>query len=133
MVTSLGRIVFADEEARAALNAIVHPAVRDLGSAYELLAKPDQLVIHVVPLLFEEGFAGRCAFNVLVIAPESVRVARVSKRDGLAEEEILARMDRQIDPSKARTLADHIIENSGNFKELEKNTKAVYEQLLAQD
>jgi dephospho-CoA kinase len=52
---ALGRVVFADPEARRDLEAIVHPAVRARAAALESAAPIDSVVVHVIPLLVETG------------------------------------------------------------------------------
>src|ERR1700754_271632 len=51
----LGAIVFADEERRRALNAIVHPLVRERSAELERAAGDDAIVVQDVPLLVEGG------------------------------------------------------------------------------
>ena len=126
---ALGEIVFKDPAAREQLNAIVHPFVRQLATEREQHAKPDQIVVHMVPLLFETGYADRCDASIVVIAPDEQRVARVINRDRLSEDQIHARMAAQIDPQKAKTLATYCIENDGEFSHLRERTAAVYEKL----
>jgi dephospho-CoA kinase len=127
--SALGRIVFADDAARRRLNAIVHPRVRALGRALESQAKPGQLVVHVVPLLFEEGFAAQCDATVLVVAPDELRIARVGARDGLDEAAVRKRMAKQIDPERARALAGHVIDNGGDLDALRAAVTEVYRRL----
>ena|SRR5271166_4494721 len=126
---TLAEIVFKDERARARLNDIVHPFVRKLAAEQETFAQPGRLVVHVVPLLFETGYANQMDKNILVISPEDVRVARAAARDGVSEGAIRIRMAAQIDPEAARTKADYIIENDGDLKLLRKRVQAVYNQL----
>lgn len=126
---ALAEIIFHDPGARERLNAIVHPHVRGLADAAEAYAKPGQIVVQVVPLLFETGYDERCDASVLVIARESERIARIARRDRLTEEQIRARMASQIDPEAARSRATFVIENDGNFAQLKARTRAVYDAL----
>lgn len=126
---ALAEIVFHDPAARERLNAIVHPHVRRLAAAAEAYAKPGQIVVQVVPLLFETGYDARCDASVVVVAPESDRIARIARRDRLTEEQIRARMASQIDPDDARSRATYVIENDGNFAQLKERTRAVYDAL----
>jgi dephospho-CoA kinase len=125
---ALARIVFADEAARARLNAITHPRVRALGAQREQLA-PDGVVVHVVPLLFEGEFWRTCDKTVVVIAPPEARVARVIARDAAEREAVERRMAAQIDPELARTRADYVIENVGDLAALRERSERVYERL----
>ncbi|HEY5425869.1 MAG TPA: dephospho-CoA kinase, partial [Candidatus Tumulicola sp.] len=99
---ALADIVFRDPSARERLNAIVHPHVRRLAAAREALAAPGQPIVHVVPLLFETGYAGIVDATVLVVAPEAARLARVVARDGSDETRVQARIEAQISPERAR-------------------------------
>jgi len=114
----MARIVFHDSGARDELNAIVHPEVRRLGAEREALAGPEQIVIHDVPLLFEAGFYRMCDANVLVVADKETRIARIEDRSGFSRDETLRRMAAQIDPERARELADYILDNDGTIAAL---------------
>jgi dephospho-CoA kinase len=128
---ALAEIVFADPGARERLNAIVHPHVRRLADAAEAYAKPGQIVVQVVPLLFETGYDERCDASVVVIGPEEERIARIARRDKLSENQIRARMSSQIDPETARSRATYVIENDGSFAQLKERTRAVFDALSA--
>ena len=127
---ALARAVFADDEQRAQLNAIVHPAVRALGDALEGAAPAGAIVVHVVPLLFEGEFWRRCDATVAVLAPEAQHVARVIARDGVDEAAVRARMRAQIDPEEARRRASYVIDNDAGLATLRERANAVYDELL---
>ncbi len=125
----MAEIVFADPQARERLNAIVHPHVRRLGAERERAAAPGQLVVHVVPLLFETGFARSVDRTILVTAPLEERVRRVMRRDATDEANVRARAAAQIDPVDARVRADDVIENDGDLERLRERTRALYRAL----
>jgi dephospho-CoA kinase len=127
--TALAEVVFHDPQALARLNEIVHPFVRRLAKEREANAKPDQLVVHVVPLLFESGYIDMVEKAVVVIAPDEQRIARVEQRDGTDADHVRARMAMQIDPKDARARADYVIENDGDVAHLREQTRAVYDAL----
>jgi dephospho-CoA kinase len=126
---ALAAIVFADGGARDELNAIVHPEVRRLAAEREAAAAPRQIVVHDVPLLFEAGFYLNCDANVLVVAPLEPRIARVMERSGLERAAVERRARAQIEPERARVLADYVIENDGTLEELRGRAAAVYRVL----
>ena len=126
---ALARIVFDDEVARARLNAITHPRVRERAAAMERDA-PDGIVVHVIPLLFEGDFWRSCDKTVLVIAPPEVRIARVIGRDSTERAAVERRIAAQIDPAIARAQADYVIENDGDLEDLRERSGVVYQQLL---
>ena len=126
---ALARIVFADASARAALNAIIHPRVRESADARERVAAPGSMVVHVVPLLFESDFWKSCERTVLVVAPRATRLRRVIDRDGATPAAVEARMAAQIDPEYAARLADYVIDNGSDVAALEDRARAVYDVL----
>jgi dephospho-CoA kinase len=126
---ALAEIVFNDSAARERLNAILHPHIRRLAMEREALAKPSQLIVHVVPLLFETGYDRLVTKSVLVVAPLEQRIARIVERDRTDEARVRARMATQIAPEAARERADFIIENDGNLQHLRERTSAIYQQL----
>ena len=128
---ALARIVFEDPAARTRLNEIVHPHVRRLALEREAGAAPGRLIVHVVPLLFETGYADLVDASVVVIAPDSERLARVRARDGVDEASVRARMAAQISPDEARRRADYTIENDGDLSHLRAAVRAVYENLTS--
>jgi dephospho-CoA kinase len=103
-------IIFNDEEKRKQANSIIHPAVRkDFERWSEKQSAP--YVIQEAAILFETGAYQFFDKNILVCAPEALRLARIQQRDGTAIEEIQARMNSQWSDDKKRALADFCIEN----------------------
>lgn len=127
---ALADIVFHDPSARERLNSIVHPFVRRLALESEKHAPPGQLIVHVVPLLFETGYADLVDKSIVVIAPDDARVARVLARDSVTESDVRARMAAQIEPSEARRRADYVIENDGDLDHLRARTTEIYDALI---
>ena len=126
---ALAEIVFRDPAERERLNGLLHPRIRRLALEREKDALPGQPIVHVVPLLFETGYDALVDRSVLVTAPLERRIARIAKRDGMAESDARARAAAQISPDAARARADYIIDNDGTPAELEARTRAVYESL----
>jgi dephospho-CoA kinase len=126
---AMAEIVFADDAARAQLNAITHPRVRARASELERKA-PDGLVVHVIPLLFEGDFWRSCDRTVLVAAPAEVRIARVVARDATERAAVERRMAAQIDPALARSRADYVVENDGDLGDLRERSTEVYDALV---
>lgn len=128
---ALADLVFSDDAARAQLNAIVHPRVRALAAEREKAARPHQLLVHVVPLLFETGYGDTLDRSIVVVASDANRIARVTERDRVDEERVRARMAAQIEPEKARSLADYVIVNDADLAHLQTRTREVYDALVA--
>lgn len=127
---ALADIVFADPSARQRLNELLHPHIRRVAMEREARAKPGQVTVHVVPLLFETGYDRLVDASVLVVAPLEQRIARVVERDNLDEARVRARVAAQMEPEQARRNADFIIENDGNLERLRDRAATVYRDLL---
>ena len=108
---ALGKIVFQDKKSLKLLNKITHKYVfEEIKRRIETsLAK---VIVLDVPLLFSSDFPFECDLTVGVILDKEERIKRVEKRDGLAREEILKRIENQISDEDLRDRADVIIENN---------------------
>lgn len=127
---SLGRIVFADETARADLNAIVHPWVRATAQAVEdAVEDPYAIVIHVIPLLVETGQASSFDRLIVVDVDEEVQVARLRERNGLSDADARARVATQASRIDRLRVADYVIRNDGSLDELDERCHAVWHDL----
>jgi dephospho-CoA kinase len=115
----LASLVFADEEARRRLEAIVHPEVARLfDEEAERHRGTDAVVVYVVPLLVENHLEGMFDLVVVVTAGAEERVARLAEARGMTPEDIRGRMDAQL-PDRERILAGHVvISNDGSVGEL---------------
>ena len=118
---ALGARVFQDEEARATLEAILHPRIRVLRDRWmrERVVEGASLTVSEVPLLFEAGLEGDFDVTVLVDAPEDVRLARLTGERALDAEEARSIMASQMEPGLKRDRADHVLVNEGTLEELE--------------
>jgi dephospho-CoA kinase len=126
---ALAEIVFSDPAARERLNAVLHPHIRRRAMEHEARAKPGQLVVHVVPLLFETGYDRLVDKSVLVVAPLEQRIARVVERDRIDAARVRARIATQIAPEEAHPRADFVIENDGDLRHLRERARDVFEAL----
>ena len=103
-------IVFNDKSQLEKLNSIVHPAtIRDSESWARKQKSP--YVIKEAALMFESESFHHVDKVIGVYAPESLRILRVMKRDGVSRNEVLARIHKQIDDRIKMKLSDHVIYN----------------------
>jgi dephospho-CoA kinase len=112
--------VFADEEARERLEAIVHPAVRALRAEWleRQRAAGASIVVSEIPLLFETGAETDFDVTVLVWAPDETRLARMVRHRGLDQAEARRIVAAQMDQDEKRARADVVIDNDGTEEEL---------------
>jgi dephospho-CoA kinase len=128
----LGRIVFADPEARRRLEALVHPAVvRHMREWAGEVRRHGRLGVAVVPLLFEAGLEKDWDAVVCVASSEQTMLERLAER-GLAPEEAQARIASQWPVRDKIARADHVIENNQGLAELESTCRAVWNHLVEQ-
>lgn len=146
---AMRRRVFADAAARHQLEAILHPRIRQVvEQALAKLAAPYALI--VIPLLVQrqdrpEGErlaayplrvktgAYRDVLNrVLVVdCPESLQIARVKARSGLAEDEVKAILAAQVSRGERLTAADDILLNTGSLEALHAEVARLHQRYLA--
>jgi dephospho-CoA kinase len=104
-------LVFADPGARARLEGILHPKIRDATAAAAAIAT-GPYVIFVVPLLVESGSWSERVDRVLVIdCPEELQIQRVMARNSLPEAQVRAIMAAQATREQRLAAADDVILN----------------------
>jgi len=109
--TALAQLVFNDPQKLSLLNQLVHPpTIRD---AVEWMQKQTGVyVIKEAALLFESGSAEGLDYVVGVYAPTHIRLKRVMERDKISREDVLARMNRQINEELKMKLCDFVVQNN---------------------
>jgi dephospho-CoA kinase len=127
----LRSIVFADEQARLALNAIVHPQVDALRRARVAAARAAgaAIVICDIPLLFEVGRADDFDCVILVDAPAETRLERLMRDRGLTRDDALRMMQAQLPSEAKRARADYIVENDATLEVLQARVDALWDAL----
>lgn len=118
---ALGRIVFGDPKARAALEAIIHPEVyRRIREWFANLPVGTPLAIADIPLLFETGH--NHDFDAVIVAacdPEE-QVRRIMARDSLPAAEARARLSAQWPIWEKVKRANHVIWTDRGFAETDR-------------
>ena len=118
---AVASIVFDDPQELAALNAIVHPAVRaEMAARRQALAGSDAIVVAEIPLLAEAGPERRrgLAGIIVVDVDPDVAVRRLVADRGLTAVEARARLARQAARAERLALADFVIDNNGTRRQL---------------
>ncbi len=116
----LARLAFATEEGKNLLNRITHKEIskRVDRQIAELKKSNERIIFFDAPLLFEAGMDSKTGETWLVHVDEATRISRVRDRDGLSEEEILARIKAQMSEEEKLARASHVLDNSGSVEEL---------------
>lgn len=127
----LASIVFADPQALADLEAIVHPEVRRMiADGIQGMLDADRVVVLVNPLLIEMGTHRDCDVVVVVSVSPDTQIARSVAR-GMVEEDVRARIAAQLPLEERAKTADVLIDNEGSFAELEREVDVLWRQLEA--
>jgi len=105
-------IVFQQPELLRQLNAIVHPAVRADFKIWAEQHKSETVLFLECAILFQGEFHRLVDKIILVIAPQSIRIQRVVKRDGLTESQIIERINNQLTDAEMAAKSDFIIDTS---------------------
>ncbi|CDR11627.1 dephospho-CoA kinase [Streptomyces iranensis] len=126
----LGGIVFNDLQRLSALNAIIHPLVRDRSAELQSAAAPDAVVVHDVPLLAENKLAPLYDLVMVVDATPETQLDRLVRLRGMAEDEARARMAAQATRAERLAIADVVIDNDGPIEALEPQVGKVWADLV---
>ena len=106
-------IVFNNQEQLEKLNALVHPATfRAFDDWLAQLPQHTPYILKEAALLFESGSYKTCDQSLLVLAPMETRIQRVMHRDQVTEEQVKARMDKQLSDEEKLRMADFTILNN---------------------
>lgn len=122
----LGALVFGNESALLALNAITHAAVK--AEVLRLLEPEPALGAIDAIGLFEGGLAELCTVTVAVTAPEEARVRRLTARDGISEDYARARLAAQKSGDWYRAHCGYVLENDGSEQDFHRKCLAFLRQ-----
>ena len=129
-------LIFNDDNARAKLNALMHPAIYDaaltqLQANQNRINKSAPYQILAIPLLFESSqYAAHINRILLIDCDEATQIARVKQRSQLPESEILQMINAQTPRKKRLKLADDIIENNENVAKLHEKIVKIHQKYL---
>ncbi|HEX5623139.1 MAG TPA: dephospho-CoA kinase [Sulfuricurvum sp.] len=129
--TELGKMIFANPEAKKELEAFLHPKIR--AAIHEESEKQDRFAYPYlidIPLFFETG-SYPIEHSVVVYTPKELQLERFMKRNGFSKEESLRRIESQMDIDEKRSRATWVIDNSSNLKHLQKECEHFVETIKA--
>ena len=106
----LAGIVFADPQALADLNALVHPVVMRDFDAWAARQEGSYVILESA-ILFEAGLEGSVDKTVAVIATHELRIERTCRRDGCGADQVVRRIAAQLDDDALSARADYVVVN----------------------
>ena len=128
----LGALVFADEERRRRLNALLHPLIWEAQNAWLRRAEeadPEGVAVVDAALMIESGGYKRFDKLLVVHCRPEIQLRRLVERDGLDEAEAARRIASQMPQEEKLLYADFQIDTSDGFEDTLRKTRAVYEEL----
>ena len=126
---ALGALVFSDEDARAQLNAITHPRVRERTAqliSAATSANPGGIVIYSIPLLVETAADRTFDFVVTVSASPEIRIQRLMEHRAMTREEAMARIAAQASEEERQSIADVVIDTNGSLAQTQSQVDALW-------
>lgn len=127
--SKLGSLVFGDELKRLALNAIVHPLVKERTREILAALPEDSIAIYNVPLLVEANVDHDFDLIVTVEAPEDEQVKRMIKHRGLTEAEARARIAAQAKPVERAAISDVILNSNQDINLLLRDADELWREI----
>jgi dephospho-CoA kinase len=122
----MARLIFLDESLKVNLEKIVHPVViQKIIDKFEQLDKSNKqkLAFLEAALIYETGLDEVLDYVIVVDAAEDVCIKRVMQRDNVGKDEVVLRIKAQMPAAEKVGLADFVIHNNNEQRQLETNVK----------
>ncbi|MFM1963813.1 MAG: hypothetical protein RLZZ172_2658 [Bacteroidota bacterium] len=110
----LSNLVFNNLDKLKLLNSIVHPfTIHD--SKMWMKAQQTAYAIKEAALIFESGTQADFDLIIGVFAPKHIKIKRTMQRDHITRDQVIERIDNQLDPDIVRKLCDIVIDNDDSI------------------
>ncbi len=129
----LADVVFEDPQARAKLNAILHPLIAAAGAQHinNLQDSAAPYIVYEAALLVETGSYQAFSALVVVSADEAVQRERLVERDHFTVEEADARIASQLPLTEKTAVADHVVVNDTDLDAARSQVALIHENLVS--
>ena len=121
----LAEVVLGDPAKLAALEAVVHPVVREWRQAFIDEHPGAPALMFEIPLLFETGGEKEFDKVVVVSAPAEIQRARVLQRQGMSTAKLASVLKRQIPDAEKRRRADFVIDTGTDLSTTEAQVRDI--------
>ena len=126
----VSKIVFKDKEKLKSLKSIIHPAVAKDFDNFCFKHRDESYIVKEAAIIFETKSENLFNKIIYVKAPKEIRIDRVMHRDNLSRDDVLNRIQNQINETSIIDKCDFIIDNI-NFTELEKKVLEIHNTLIS--
>jgi len=125
----LGRLVFADGQALAQLEDIIHPYV--VQAVDVLIKRSTQHVIVVEAIkLLESDLRSHVDAIWVTDAPQAIQIERLVRKRGLSQDEAVQRIHSQSAQKEKLASAKVIVSNNGSYDELWKQVNEAWKRIF---
>jgi len=112
----LKNIIFKNKQDRQWIEKLLHPLIKKEIIEKSIHYKNNEIILLVIPLLFEAKFDDICTEIWLVKCPRETQIKRLIKREKISEEEAFKIVDLQLNFDEKTKFADVILDNSDDQK-----------------
>ncbi len=126
-------LVFADSNARQALEKITHPLIQQetANQAFGLAKSGVPYLVFVVPLLIESGsWVKLIDYLIVVDCPEETQIQRVMHRSNMTRLDVENILKAQTSRDVRLAAANTVLENQGSLNDLKSEVLSLHQQLL---
>ena len=124
----IASVVFNDKAKLDLLNSLTHPATMKRGEQW-MNKQTTAYAIHEAALVFEANVKERLDYVIGVYSPEELRIKRVMERDNISRDQVMKRINRQMNEDEKMKLCDFVLINDEQQLLLPQVLK-LHEQLL---
>ena len=125
----VSKIVFNDKEKLKSLNSIIHPEIAKDFDNFCLEHRNESYVVKEAAIIFETKTENLFNKIIYVKTPEEIRIDRVMQRDNLSRDDVLNRIQNQINETSIIDKCDFVIDNI-NYNELEQKVLEIHNTLI---
>jgi dephospho-CoA kinase len=126
----LGTIIFSNEENKLKLEALLHPLIKEeIIKKSRIFESQNKPYFVDIPLFFEK-MNYPISKSLVIYTPKDIQVQRLMKRDKIDEAEALLKISNQMDIEEKKKLADLVIDNSKNLKNLQNEVERIMGEII---
>lgn len=126
----LGTIIFSNQENKEKLESFIHPLIaKEIEKESVIFEEQGKPYFIDIPLFFEKMHYP-IKKSLVIYTPKDLQVQRLMQRDNISEEEAKLKISNQMDIEEKKKLADLVIDNSTNLKNLQKEVERVIGEII---
>ena len=129
----LARIAFQDEFHQLRLNSIIHPFVfKKIDTTFDKIKLDNNYKSFIVDaaLIYESGADTHMDYVIVVTSLLRFRTERIMSQGNINRDDFMKRVALQWSDEDREHMADFIIQNNSDIKNLEKESKKVFDSIF---